>query len=74
MPALLLLVSSSGQQAEVQLHIEDRHFDVAQVQLQVQVEKMATARAQLAVEEARRSVRQLPWTWTSISSRRPLPH
>ena len=43
----------------MQLRIEDRRFDVAQVQRQVQVEKTATAKAQLAVEGARRSIRQL---------------
>ena len=56
--ARLALARLQLQQAELQLRIEDRRFDVAQDQLRVQVEKTATATAQLAVEEARHSVRQ----------------
>ena len=44
---------------EMQLRVESRRFEVAQVQLQVQAEKAVTAKAQLAVEKARRQIRQL---------------
>ena len=44
---------------ELQLRIESRRFEIAQVQLQVQAEKTATAKAQLAVEKARNRGRQL---------------
>ena len=44
---------------ELQLRIESRRFEVAQVQLQVQVEKTSTAKAKLAVEKTRRQICQL---------------
>ena len=44
---------------ELQLRIESRRFETAQLQLQVQVEKTSTAKAQLAVEKARNRGRQL---------------
>ena len=44
---------------ELQLRIESRRFETAQLQLQVQVEKTSTAKVQLAVEKARNRGRQL---------------
>ena len=44
---------------EMQLRVESRRFEVAQVQLQVQAEKTATAKTQLAVEKACCQIRQL---------------
>ena len=44
---------------ELQLRIETRRFETAQLQLRIQVEKTSTAKAQLAVEKARRQIRQL---------------
>jgi hypothetical protein len=43
----------------MQLRVESRRFEVAQVQLQVQLAKTDTAKAQLAVEKARNRGRQL---------------